>query len=78
MALQFERIQKYDAQITFAQPQPETMASEVLSEGMYEKVEPVLQYLLLWSTKARTIPRWLSGFLLRLNCTDCIPPAEKR
>ena len=43
MALQFEKIQKYDAQITFAQPQPETMAGEVLSEGMYEKVEPVLQ-----------------------------------
>jgi putative ABC transport system permease protein len=43
MTLQFEKIQKYDAQITFAQPQPETMASEVLSEGMYEKVEPVLQ-----------------------------------
>ena len=43
MSLQFENIQKYDAQTTFAQPQPETMVSEVLSEGMYEKVEPVLQ-----------------------------------
>ncbi len=43
MVLQFEKIQKYDAQITFAQPQPETTATTVLNEGMFEKVEPVLQ-----------------------------------
>jgi putative ABC transport system permease protein len=43
MVLQFEKIQKYDAQVTFAQPQPETIASQVMNEGLYKKVEPVLQ-----------------------------------
>jgi putative ABC transport system permease protein len=54
MALQFEKIQKYDAQITFAQPQPETMDSKVLSEGLYEKVEPVLQVPVSLEYKGKT------------------------
>lgn len=54
MALQFGKIQKYDAQITFAQPQPETMDSKVLSEALYRKVEPVLQVPVSLEYKGKT------------------------
>jgi putative ABC transport system permease protein len=43
MNLQFNRIQKYDAQVTFSQLQPIALASEVQEGGDFKKVEPVLQ-----------------------------------
>ncbi len=43
MNLQFERIQKYDAQISFAQPQPLALADEVEDWDETERVEPILK-----------------------------------
>lgn len=43
MSFQFTQIQKYDAQVTFAQSQPATLVSEVQDGGDFTKVEPVLQ-----------------------------------
>jgi len=43
MNLQFERIQRYDAQVSFAQPQPGTVADEVEGWDETERVEPILQ-----------------------------------
>ena len=45
MDLQFNKVQRYDAQINFspAQPQPATLASEVQNWEEVEKAEPVLQ-----------------------------------
>jgi putative ABC transport system permease protein len=54
MSLQFGQIQKYDAQVAFAQPQPETIASQVLNEGLYNRVEPVLQIPVSLEYKGKT------------------------
>ena len=43
MSLQFDRIQRYDAQISFAQPQPAALAEEVEGWDETERVEPILQ-----------------------------------
>lgn len=43
MSFQFTQIQKYDAQVTFAQSQPLTLVGEVQDSGDFAKVEPVLQ-----------------------------------
>jgi len=43
MNLQFERIQRYDAQINFVQPQPAAVAEEVEGWDETERVEPILQ-----------------------------------
>jgi putative ABC transport system permease protein len=43
MSFQFTEIQKYDAQIAFAEPQPVTLVNDVDDGGDFVKVEPVLQ-----------------------------------
>ena len=43
MSLQFDRIQQYDAQINFAQPQSAAVADEVSGWDETERVEPILQ-----------------------------------
>jgi putative ABC transport system permease protein len=43
MSFQFTEIQKYDAQVAFAESQPVTLVSDVQSSGDFAKVEPVLQ-----------------------------------
>ena len=43
MSFQFGQIQRYDAQVTFAQSQPVTLASEVRDSDDFTVVEPVLQ-----------------------------------
>ena len=61
MSLQFEKIQKYDAQIAFAQLQPETVASQVLNEGVYKNVEPVLQLPVSMEYKGRSYSTMVIG-----------------
>jgi putative ABC transport system permease protein len=43
MNFQFTQIQKYDAQVAFAESQPVALVSEVQGGGDFTKVEPVLQ-----------------------------------
>ncbi|OGO01795.1 MAG: hypothetical protein A2Y59_03755, partial [Chloroflexi bacterium RBG_13_52_14] len=43
MSFQFTQIQRYDAQVAFAESQPATLVGEVQGGGEFTKVEPVLQ-----------------------------------
>lgn len=63
MSLQFGQIQKYDTQVTFAQPQPDTIASQVLNEGLYNRVEPVLQIPVSLEYKGKTYSTMAIGLM---------------